>query len=327
MLDYGYFWNFLRKEHALAIYSDELQRIVEKKIANLRHGDQNKWLYAIQSMPAFSTDDYDFNQNKVCVGNKYDLNDVDRDALKFSLKMLFPWRKGPYNVCGIDIDTEWRSDLKWDRLKDKITPLAGRNVLDIGCGSGYHCFRMLGQGAKTVTGIDPYWVFVMQFHAINKYINKDLPIAVLPLGIEELPEDLTGFDTVFSMGVLYHRKSPIDHLLELKKLLRPDGELILETLVIDGAENDILVPKGRYAMMNNVWFIPSVAALKIWLGKVGFKDIEVLDVAMTTIEEQRTTDWMPFKSLNDFLEPENHNLTVEGYPAPIRAVVKATASR
>ncbi|UDQ97073.1 tRNA 5-methoxyuridine(34)/uridine 5-oxyacetic acid(34) synthase CmoB [Lentisphaerota bacterium WC36G] len=324
MLDYSYFFKFLCKEKLLRPFCDELQAIVENKVNKLNHGDKFKWLYAIKSMPELKTTNYNFSQKAVTVGKESELDQEDLKRLYFSLKMLFPWRKGPFNICGIDIDTEWRSDLKWDRLKDKISTLKDRNILDIGCGSGYHCFRMLGEEAKTVTGIDPYWTFVMQFHAISKYVARDLPIAVLPLGIEELPKDITGFDTVFSMGVLYHRRSPIDHLIELKNLLRAGGELVLETIVTYGDENSVFVPPGRYASMNNVWFIPSVKALKVWLEKVGFKDVEVLDVEETSINEQRTTNWMPFKSLPDFLDENDKNLTIEGHVAPIRAVLKAT---
>ncbi|PMC22346.1 tRNA 5-methoxyuridine(34)/uridine 5-oxyacetic acid(34) synthase CmoB, partial [Klebsiella aerogenes] len=44
------------------------------------------------------------------------------------------------------------------------------------------------------------------------------------------------------MGVLYHRRSPLDHLWQLKDQLAPGGELVLETLVIEGDENTVLVP-------------------------------------------------------------------------------------
>ena len=143
-------------------------------------------------------------------------------------------------MFGASIDTEWRSDWKWDRLKNHIEPLSGRKVLDIGCGSGYHCWRMRGAGAELVIGIDPTPLFIVQFFALQKYI-QDHHVTVLPMGIEHLPEKLRFFDTVFSMGVLYHRRSPFDHLIELRDCLVSGGELILETLVIDGDEGQVLV--------------------------------------------------------------------------------------
>jgi tRNA (mo5U34)-methyltransferase len=242
--------------------------------------------------------------------------------LRETLQRFHPWRKGPFCIHGVTIDTEWRSDWKWNRLADAITPLHGRLVLDVGCGNGYYGGRMLDAGAALVLGIDPTLLFVMQFLAINRYAQRET-LAVLPLALEDLPPLLTGFDTVFSMGVLYHRRSPLDHLDALRRLLRPGGELVLETLVIDGDAQQVLVPPGRYAGMRNVWFIPSVAALTRWLTRCGFQRVQVIDVSRTTVEEQRATEWMRFQSLADQLDPTDRHRTREGLPAPVRAVLIA----
>lgn len=146
---------------------------------------------------------------------------------------------------------------------------------------------------------------------------------MLPLGIEQVPPKLHAFDTVFSMGVLYHRRSPLDHLQELKDCLRPGGQLVLETLVIEGKQGDTLLPEGRYARMGNVWFLPSCDTLLSWLRKLGFVDAQLVDVCVTTTEEQRSTEWMTFHSLADFLDPEDTSKSIEGYPAPRRAIVTA----
>jgi len=222
----------------------------------------------------------------------------------------------------LHIDTEWRSDWKWDRLKDKISPLKNRTVLDVGCGNGYHCLRMFGEQASRVVGIDPSPRFVVQFHMIKKYLGS-IPVDVLPAALESLPDKMEAFDTTFSMGVLYHRRSPFDHLYQLKDTLKPGGELVLETLVIDGSLGQTLVSEGRYAKMNNVWFLPSVPTLESWLKKCGFKDIEVIDQNTTSLEEQRSTQWMKYQSLRDFLDEKDPSLTAEGHPAPQRAILRA----
>jgi tRNA (mo5U34)-methyltransferase len=126
------------------------------------------------------------------------------------------------------------------------------------------------------------------------------------------------------MGVLYHRRSPLDHLLELKGCLRPGGQLILETLIVAGVEDTVFMPRGRYAKMRNVWFLPSVAAMLLWLQRCGFKEIACVDTTRTTIEEQRRTAWMTFESLADYLDRKNPDMTIEGYPAPLRAIFIAT---
>ena len=203
-----------------------------------------------------------------------------------------------------------------------LSDLTGRTILDVGCGSGYHMWRMIGAGAHLAVGIDPTQLFLCQFEAVRKLLGNDQRAHLLPLGIEQLPA-LNAFDTVFSMGVLYHRRSPLDHLWQLKDQLVDGGELVLETLVVEGDENSVLVPGDRYAQMRNVYFIPSAAALKMWLEKCGFVDVRIVDVCATTTEEQRRTEWMITESLADFLDPEDNSKTLEGYPAPVRAVIIA----
>ena len=287
-----------------------------------RHGDLPRWEAALASLPDVRPSGVDLSADAIRIGRASDLAPEQRRMLEQGLRGLHPWRKGPYELFGLYVDTEWRSDWKWRRLIDHVTPLDGRWVLDVGCGNGYHAWRMRGAGAARVIGIDPSPLFVMQFQAVKRYLRAE-PVDVLPLGIDDLPPKLETFDTVFSMGVLYHRRSPLDHLLQLKDALRAGGELVLETLIVEGDENRVLVPEGRYAKMGNVWFIPSVPLLERWLRRCGFGDVRVVDVTPTTTAEQRATAWMTFQSLADFLDPADPSRTVEGYPAPVRAVVVA----
>lgn len=286
-----------------------------------QHGQFIKWQKCLDKFPVMTPDNIDF-KDSVSLTNQQALPTGELKKLESLLRIFSPWRKGPFHVHGIDIDTEWRSDWKWERLRTHITPLNNRTVLDVGCGSGYHLWRMLGDGAKFTVGIDPSTLFLFQFETIRRLAGNDQRAHLLPLGIEQLPK-LQAFDTVFSMGVLYHRKSPIDHLEQLKNQLRPGGELVLETLVIDGDENQVLVPAGRYGKMNNVWFLPSADALVLWLEKLGFDNVRCVDSCITTTDEQRKTSWMDFESLSDFLDPNDPNKTIEGLPAPKRAVIIA----
>jgi tRNA (mo5U34)-methyltransferase len=196
-------------------------------------------------------------------------------------------------------------------------------VLDIGSGNGYFGLRMLGAGAKYVVGIDPTLVFVMQWLAC-RHFSGHLANYVLPLGIEDLPEVPVAMDTVFSMGVLYHRKDPQHHLERLFALLKSGGTLVLETLVLpQSREEDLLIPEGRYARMRNVWAIPGLNRLLDWTARAGFTDARVVDSTATTVQEQRSTDWMRFESLEQALDPVDRSRTVEGLPAPVRAIVIA----
>ncbi len=324
MLDYRPLYRQLEDRQAQSWLS-RLPGQLEQAFSNQNHGDLSKWQGIIQQIPNLQTNTRIPHQDVVSIGQANDLGNTERLRLARLLRQLHPWRKGPYELYGVFIDSEWRSDWKWQRLQDHISPLQGRLVLDVGCGNGYHCWRMYGAGAKMVIGIDPTLLSVMQFHAI-RHLYGAAPVYVLPLGIESIPYGLHIFDTVFSMGVFYHRRSPIDHILELRDCLRPGGELILETLVIEGQDGEVLLPEKRYAKMRNVWFIPSCATLMAWMKRCGLNNIRLLDISKTTTNEQRRTDWMRFHSLADFLDPENPQLTVEGYPAPRRAVFIAEVS-
>jgi tRNA (mo5U34)-methyltransferase len=258
----------------------------------------------------------------VCIGTTSDCESGVLSVIEKSLRALIPWRKGPFTLHGININTEWRSDWKWQRIAPHVNSLKGKRILDVGSGNGYYCLRSYGQGAARVIGIDPSPRFVVQYYMIKHFLG-DIPVDVLPIGIEALPANLTSFDTTFSMGVLYHRRSPMDHLRELKATLKPGGQLILETLLIDGKLGEVLVPEGRYAMMNNVWFLPSADTLISWLKKCGFNNPRLVDINQTHLEEQRQTEWMRFHSLAAFLDPSDHNKTIEGHPAPLRGVFLA----
>jgi len=297
------------------------------------NGNLKKWLPVYENLMPFIPSDLQLGQPILGFGVKNDIPlDHTNDFIE-NLKKLHPWRKGPFSLFGINIDSEWRSDLKWARIQKHISSLKNRRILDIGCGNGYYMFRMLAEGAKMVVGIDPGLLSIIQFKIFQFYADiylnnyklnnqkKYFGIAdIFPLGIDDIPSSIALFQTIFSMGVLYHRKEPIEHLKKIFSLLEHNGEIVLETIILPGEKNEVLHPENRYAQMRNVWNIPSIAKAIEWLKNAGFVDIKVIDRAKTTFQEQRKTDWMQFHSLQDFLDENDYSKTVEGYPAPHRGV-------
>lgn len=289
---------------------------------SLRHGDFPRWRRLAASLPSLTPSEVELGAT-VRAGVSADGDPGSLAELEAGLRELIPWRKGPFELFGIGIDSEWRSDLKWDRLSGALGTLSDKRVLDVGCGNGYHCYRMVEAGASLALGLEPHLPYVGQFLAIDRYLEAQ-PAHVLPLSLEQFPDTGPVFDLVFSMGVLYHARSPFDHLLKLRHCLREGGQIVLESIVVPGQAGYALTPEDRYARMRNVWFLPSVETMTLWLRRCGFSTIRLLDETTTEATEQRQTDWMPFDSLAQSLLPEDPARTLEGYPAPRRAILMAT---
>ena len=324
--------NFFKQaeQYGWSRWADKLLEPLSVVDGPRRNTDRTEWEKILAEASDWTPSVVDISQPCIQIGTEIDLP-IEPDFFRDRLMSLHPWRKGPYSVFGIHIDTEWRSDWKWSRIESHVSNLEGRRVLDVGCGSGYHAWRMWGAGAEAVVAIDPSQLFWVQFQLMQQWISNwiglqpeympNTPVQYLPVPLETIPKHIQAFDTIFSMGVLYHRKSPFEHLDHLRSLLRKGGEVVLETLVVEGDATTVFVPPGRYAVMNNVWCMPSVAALKLWMERVGFVNVRCVDINQTTIEEQRSTDWMTWQSLPEFLDSENLNRTIEGHPAPLRATL------
>jgi len=286
----------------LGHWNEELGALLRQRLTGQTHGDWARWNRVVEDLPALRG---------------------DAAKLRACLMGLHPWRKGPLTLDGVVIETEWRSDWKWARVKDGIAPLHGRKVLDVGSGNGYYALQMRKAGAATVIGVDPTLLFAMQFLAINIF-EQDPAVFILPCRLEETPPANHVFDTTFSMGVLYHQREPLKHLAHLRSTLRRGGQLVLETIYLPGDDLRAATPENRYARMRNVWSLPTVPQLVAWLQEAGYADIEVIDTTATSLDEQRSTDWMTFDSLREALDPADPSKTVEGWPAPHRVVVTAT---
>ena len=284
-----------------------------------RHGDLPRWLAQLAALPVAKPSAARVAE-AVAIGAGSDLDAVANERLMTALRGLIPWRKGPFSLFGIDIDAEWRSERKWARIAPHVD-LRGQRVLDVGCGNGYYGWRMRAAGADAVVGIDPSLLAVAQHAAVAYYAGGAglCGNVVLPLRLEDLAP-AEPFEAIFSLGVIYHRRDGAAHVRALAQHAHGGSTLVLESIVVPG---EPLRPRERYARMRNVYLIPTVALLREWLAAASFRRSEVVSLAATTTCEQRATPWMPFDSLAEALAPGDPARTVEGYPAPQRAVIVA----
>ena len=250
----------------------------------------------------------------------------DQELAEQAIAKLFAWRKGPFTVFGHEVDAEWQSGMKWERVRPELGNLKGKRLLDVGCGNGYYLLQAQALEPELIVGLDPMEKYFLQYELV-RLSNPMSRVSFLPLGAEHCPLFGEFFDCVMCLGVIYHQRNPVQMLLELKAALKPGGELVLESLVIPGEKLESLLPKERYAKMRNIHFVPTVNHLKGFMEEAGFVDVEMFSVVMLTSEEQRATRFSPGESLIDFLNPADPSLTVEGYPAPRRACLKGFKPR
>ncbi|SUO94341.1 tRNA 5-methoxyuridine(34)/uridine 5-oxyacetic acid(34) synthase CmoB [Suttonella ornithocola] len=280
-----------------------------------RHGQFSQWLSIVDELKSVLPSVIEKRYDTAAVSAIATVNRETKHTIEAKLKALMPWRKGPFHLCGVDVDCEWRSDWKYQRVQQTGMEWREKNVLDVGTGSGYFLYRLLGDNARIAVGLDPSWHYFAQFLCLQQFFHE-LKAIYLPATLEQIP--LQRFDATICMGVLYHRRDPLAFLAQLRETLNAGGELLLETLVVDGNEYHVYLPEARYAGMRNVWFLPSTAALARWLKRLNF-DVQYIGEAIeTTVEEQRRTDWMQSYSLAEFLSESSPN-----DPLPKRAIVIA----
>lgn len=302
-------------EQACALFpslsAQALKNAVQSKAG---HGHFARWTQAIDALPLT------VHETTIAACPQV-RGQVEQSALWALLQDLKPWRKGHFHLFDVDLDSEWRSELKYARVQAMGVSLAGKQILDVGCGNGYYLLRLLGDGARAVLGLDP------SFHYFAQYLLLARCFPVLPQQSAFLPLTLddgafTGFDLTLSMGVLYHRRDPVAHLKQLADTLQVGGELLLETLVLDSVDDEVLIPEERYAGMRNVYHVPSTKRLCAWLEAAGLEVEQCGELAPTTTVEQRKTPWIDSFSLEHFLNPQQTR-TVEDLPPPIRQILRA----
>lgn len=275
---------------------------------------------ALEHLP--NLEDIEFDLGDTISIDSKKITQEDKQHIFKTAELLKPWRKGPFQIFDTFINTEWQSFMKYNLLEPHFAKhITNKRVVDIGCNNGYYLFKMMSLKPAKLVGFDPYTIFKMQFEFINHFLKTD--IIYEPLGVEHIPYYDEKFDTIFCLGVLYHRNEPVKMLKDLKKGLKKKGVIFLDTFIIEGEEQMALCPT-TYMKIPNISFVPTLNALKNWLQKAKLENFEVLYIADQSPIEQRETKWIKGESLVDFLDPKDKTKTIEGYPAPKRVFLKIT---
>lgn len=301
---------------------DQLNAVLKERDSWVDRESVQSFCDSLENTPQLQTNHFKIDSGWVEIGNANEITPIEREKIIKCLELLAPWRKGPFRLFGIEVDAEWRSDWKWERLAGKIDSLKNKKICDIGCNNGYYLFQMLAQDPAFLLGIDPIPKLYFQYLIFRKYL-KAPPIYFEYLGVEHLVHFKKLFDVVFCMGILYHRKNPLETLLNIRESMAPNGQLIIESAGIPGEESIALFPESSYGKAKNIFFMPTVTCMKNWLLKTGFKNVEVVYSGALTFEEQRKTAWCQYQSLEDFTSNEDPTKTIEGYPSPIRMILIA----
>ena len=305
-----------RQTEIAALLAQKAQRLTLNKKGIRRYRD------LMESLAHLRARKVDVTGDVIRIGAADEISAAEHKKVHGVLREFMPWRKGPFEIFGIPVDAEWRSEKKWNRLVPALPPLTDKIIADIGSNNGYYMFRMAQQAPKLVLGFEPFLQHYYAFRTLNNLAGFDHLHTEL-LGVEHLELFPRCFDLIFLMGILYHHPSPIAMLRDVRQALKPGGTLIVESQVLPGDEPVALFPAERYAKVPGTYFVPTVGCLRNWLTRSGFREVECLFSHPMSSAEQRRTDWMVFESYADFIDPTDSSQTVEGYPAPHRACFKA----
>lgn len=301
---------------------DHLRYLLQERNSKWQKDSNQKFRDILNNLPFISMKLQYSPQGVVQFVPPRNLSQEEIDIISKAVKDLCAWKKGPFQISDLLIDTEWKSNLKWDRLLPHLEDLQDKVILDIGCNNGYFMYRMAAHHPKIVLGIDP----VIPLQAQYKFLNHFAPLENMfheLWGVEHLVHFRKTFDCIFSLGILYHHRHPLEQLLNIREALVPGGTLYLETIGIKGEDSLCLFPEGKYAAMRNIWFLPTLSCLINWLKRCQFIEVEVISTSWDKEKEQRATQWNPDFSYSEQIDPQNPHLSVEGYPAPERFMLRA----
>ncbi len=122
------------------------------------------------------------------------------------------------------MSTEVRMKRRADWMRQEMDAVYGKNVLEIGCGTGEISYWIANSSTLKVTGTDLCVPFIEQ--ANKSYQSSNLKYEVLDFNLPAKPES-EKFDYIIGNGILHHLYHHLDVALQnIRNILKPDGKII-----------------------------------------------------------------------------------------------------
>lgn len=116
---------------------------------------------------------------------------------------------------------------EWETLRAVLPPVAGRRVLDLGCGYGWHCIWAAEHGASSVLGVDlSEKMLTVAREKIQNNESLSSRIEYRRSSIEELDLPESSFDLVLSSLALHYIEDYTDVVEKVRLWLRPGGMFV-----------------------------------------------------------------------------------------------------
>lgn len=154
---------------------------------------------------------------------EFDSHNIDQ-SLEKSTSNLYSdlWKDFDINTLTEESLQLLRRRLPQDFIAESVL---GKDVLDMGCGSGRYSIALARSGAQKVVGVD---FQAKAFHNARIWCQEySQPVEFIVGDVLELPISDQCFDFIFCNGVLHHTKSIRKGLEELARLLKPSGKAFL----------------------------------------------------------------------------------------------------
>ncbi|MGO2852886.1 MAG: class I SAM-dependent methyltransferase [Tetragenococcus koreensis] len=186
---------------------------------------------------------------------------------------------------------------EWHRLKEVFPNFAGKTVLDLGCGYGWHCRYAADNGAKQVVGIDNSEKMIQQAQTMTQNMNVQYKVMDM-FGLEQLNQT---FDVIISSLAIHYVKDYLGLIKGIYGQLAPGGKLVMSV------EHPIFTAQG-----SEQWITDSDGKISHWpvdrYFSEGARSTDFLGFSITKYHRSLTTYVQTLLKqgfvLDDLVEPK-----------------------